>query len=424
VEQDPEELLESVRSVVEIVLGQHVGDVDSDPLQAGLATQRASIVCWDRETGDALTPVLSWQDTRCEDLLKPFEGMSGEIRARTGLRLSPHYGVGKLLWCLSNVQSVQAALADQRLACGPLSSFLLFRLAADRPFKVDPANAGRMLLFNRTDCRWDPELLARFGVPTELLPETVPTLHRFGDLLIGDRKIPLQVVTGDQSAVPFCLGEPCRNTVYVNLGTGAFLQRPVASGSTPPSGILASVILDDGRASIEVFEGTINGAGSALNRYAVPGSEDRLFQTSEPPLFLNGVSGLGSPWWKPQFRSRFTEDGSPAACRDAVAESILFLIRANLETMFQNGEPPQRIVATGGLSGSDELVNRLAGLCSLPVHRLDDLEATAAGVGFLVAGRPSSWSSSKVTLFDPVRDSALSDRYHRWLDAMKQELAR
>jgi glycerol kinase len=172
-----------------------------------------------------------------------------------------------------------------------------------------------------------------------------------------------------------------------------------------------------------VFEGTINGAGSALNRYPASGSEGRLFRTVDPPLFLNGVSGLGSPWWNPRFRSRFTKDASAEACRDAVAESILFLIRANLETMSRDGEPPTRIVATGGLSGSDELIDRLAGLCGLTVHRLDDLEATASGVGFLVAGRPSSWSSSTVTLFEPVRKSGLDDRYHRWLDTMKQELA-
>jgi glycerol kinase len=422
VEQDPEELLESVRSVVEVVLDQHRGRLDSD-VQAGLATQRASIVCWDTKTGDALTPVLSWQDTRCEELLAPFEGMDEEIQARTGLRLTPHYGVGKLLWCLANVTKVQEARANRRLACGPLSSFLLFRLVEGRPFKVDPANAGRMLLFNRADRRWDPKLLELFGVPAELLPQTVPTQHRFGDLSIGDGRISLRVVTGDQSAVPFCLGEPRRDTVYVNLGTGGFLQRPVLPGSTPPDGILASVILDDARASVQVFEATVNGAGSALNRYPVSGSEDRLFRTARPPLFLNGVSGLGSPWWNARFQSRFTSDASVSACRDAVAESILFLIRVNLETMSRDGEPPTRIVAAGGLSGSDELIDRLAGLCGLPVHRLDDLEATAAGVGFLVAGRPSSWSSSPVTLFEPVREPALDDRYHLWLDAMKQELA-
>ena len=91
VEQDPEELLDSVRFAVRMLLGRCSAQVDPAALQAGLATQRASIVCWDRATGRPLTPVLSWQDTRCEKLLEPFASMAMEIQTRTGLRLSPHY---------------------------------------------------------------------------------------------------------------------------------------------------------------------------------------------------------------------------------------------------------------------------------------------------------------------------------------------
>ncbi len=108
----------------------------------------------------------------------PHNQACDEIRRRTGLMPSPHYGAGKLRWCLDEYQEVQAAATEGRLACGPLASFLLFRLVRDRPFLVDPANGCRTLLWNLAAGDWDPDLLEWAGIPREVLPDPVPTLHR------------------------------------------------------------------------------------------------------------------------------------------------------------------------------------------------------------------------------------------------------
>ena len=39
---------------------------------------------------------------------------------------------------------------------------------------------------------------------------------------------PLTVMTGDQSAVLYAYGQPDTDTVYINMGTGVFIQRPSA----------------------------------------------------------------------------------------------------------------------------------------------------------------------------------------------------
>ncbi len=428
VEQDPEELVRSVESSVSTLLGRfgsHAGPVGC---KAGLATQRAGTICWNRETGEPLTPVLSWQDTRGAEILdrfqasSPFPSLDAEIHARTGLRLSPHYGVGKLLWCLQTVPAVKAAQEAGRLACGPLASFLLFRCVDGRPFQVDPANGGRMLLYGRKRS-WDPVLLETFGILPEWLPEPVPTLGRFGRLAGIDGKVELTAVTGDQSAVPFCRGNPSPDTMYINLGTGAFLQQVVQERRVAPEGLLTSVILDDGVETMQVVEGTVNGAASALNLHPAPDGTLDLLSTPAPPLFLNGVSGLGSPWWNARFRSEFVGEGDAQARRDGVAESILFLVRTNLDRIAQAGKRPGRILAAGGLARSEPLMQGLAALCRLPVDRLTDPEATAAGAAFLAAGRPAEWEGAGVERFEPSRRPVLEERYARWTALMEDRLA-
>src|SRR5689334_10090931 len=185
VEQDPEELVASLRSAADQALRQ----IGSREVSAcGLATQRSSLACWDKATGRALAPILSWQDTRAADWLARFEPDAREVERRTGLRLSPHYGASKIAWCLANMR-----LEPESLACGPLASFLAFRLLEERPLVADAANATRTLLFGLEEADWDPWLLERFGIPRAILPQCRPTRAEFGTFACAGRRIPLRV---------------------------------------------------------------------------------------------------------------------------------------------------------------------------------------------------------------------------------------
>ena len=66
VEQDPEELVTSLQAVITKAMTS-LGDRAAQITCAGLATQRSSIVCWDRVTGQALSPAISWQDRRAHE---------------------------------------------------------------------------------------------------------------------------------------------------------------------------------------------------------------------------------------------------------------------------------------------------------------------------------------------------------------------
>ena len=167
VEHDPDELLDSLRQSAEEVAGDYKFD------RAGLATQRSSIVCWDRETGEALSPVLSWQDRRAADWLSAFAKHEERIHELTGLMLSAHYGVSKLIWCLENIPEVAKAHKAGRLKFGPLAAWLAGRLCGQVPNAADPANGSRTLLWDKHQNGWSGELLELFGVPVGCLPEAV-----------------------------------------------------------------------------------------------------------------------------------------------------------------------------------------------------------------------------------------------------------
>lgn len=426
VEQDAEELVSSLESAAREVLRS-----PAVVTGAGLATQRSSIVCWDATTGEALGPVLSWQDRRAAEWMRTLAPPASTIRERTGLFPSAHYGASKLRWCLDHWPRVGAAARSGRLAWGPLAAFLAFRLTERTvgvPACVDPANASRTLLWNLHTRDWDDELLARFGLERAGLPRCVPTTHDHGPLRVAPATR-LRVLTGDQSAALYAFGDPSPEDLYVNLGTGAFAQRPSTPGLTLPERLPASVVLEDPRGVVQVSEGVVNGAGSALawlaseSGTALESSLARwLEDETDPALFLNGIAGLGSPYWVPDYPSRFVGSVTLAARTVGLIESILFLLRVNLEEMNARMPPPRRILCTGGFAGLDALCQRFANLVGIPVERPEQGEATARGVAWLTTARTAPWPSERTDRFDPRTDSRLEQRYSEWRKLLEASL--
>jgi glycerol kinase len=434
VEHDPEEMAASVANAIAGVL-REAGT--RTVVAAALATQRSSVVCWDRRNGLALSPVISWQDRRAAGWLRRLENNAAEIRQRSGLPLSPHYGAAKLRWCLEHLPAVQEAWRAGHLAWGPLASFLIYRLTEERTLCADPANGSRTLLWNLDSADWDPVLTHLFGVPIETLPPCVPTRHAFGHIAGGGRRIPLILASGDQSAALFAVnGNPC-DRVLINLGTGAFMQQALAQ-RPPPSSLLTSLAYQDADTRLYALEGTVNGAGSALAWIAeklglakeelIRNLPEWLTASTAPPLFLNGVGGLGTPYLIPGFRSSFVGDydGRPAEQCVAVIESIVFLLQINLDEAARIVAPPADVIICGGLSRLEGLCQRLADLSGRRLYRPRDHEATAQGLARLLTAseRTAQTDSDQATasIFLPRPNQALQERYRNWRRELETHL--
>lgn len=431
VEQDGNEILASLHKVIKEALDA------PDAVRAtaaGLATQRSSVIAWDRQTGEALSPVLSWQDRREHAWLETLAERSADIHRITGLPLTPHYGASKLHWLLHHNSEVQDAARNGRLAMGPLAAFIVANLTSHYPGLVDHANASRTQLWNLERTEWDRDLLECFGIEKQWLPVTCPIRSTYGRLHADE--IPLKAVNGDQTAALHADGGIAPDAVLVNLGSGGFILKPTGSTLMIHDALLSGLCDSaDGERSY-LLEGTVNGAGAAL-RWAgklhgldtSPAAvSDALQQCPAPQLlFVNSVGGFGSPWWMDGPSPCWRDPGGAVISRPdkasaiaSLVESILFLVMNNLSLLQEIIPGIRQIHISGGLSRQDLVCQKLANLAGLPVMRSNQHEATARGIAWLAAGKPASWVRSSAESFHPKNDGQLLQRYRDATGLLKE----
>jgi glycerol kinase len=431
VEQSPEDILMSLEQAISDVLSQ-ASVKRADIHHAGLATQRSSVLGWERSSGRPLSAVLSWQDTRTREQLSTLACAADDIRRRTGLRLSPHYGASKLHWLLQHNEAAQRARERGDLVVGPLASFLLHHLADTAQDTVDHANASRTQLWDLEQRDWDPGLCELFGVPVELLPACRPICADHGRMVTTG--IPLTAMNGDQTAALYAHGQPGEDTILVNIGTGAFVLLPTGHSPRHHPDLLTGISRSNSRHGDYYLEGTVNGAGAAVQwaeqHFELVNWQSRLphwFETIEtPPVFLNTIGGLGSPWWQSGPAAGFLGCSDmnavpPADALVAVIESIAFMVCTNVAMLRDIQPSAQRIRISGGLSQLDGLCRRIASLSGLEVVRPFQVETTARGIAWLAAGGPGSWKpAGEPAIFEPLADPALAQRQQLFLDGMKR----
>lgn len=423
VEQDPAELLASLRDVLRAALRfseRHGITI----LGAGLATQRSSIVLWDRSSGTPLSPVLSWQDRRAGHAVENLEPHRAEIRARSGLPLTAHYSASKMRWLLDESRS-RWPHPPERLGIAPLATYFVDQLTSDaHKYCIDHSNALRTQLMSLQDLDWDPWLVERFGLDGVPLPRCVPVIANYGTL--DGTSISLNAVIGDQGAAMFSEGALPPGSAIANLGTGGFLLAPCAGPDLQDETLLGGLSVSDEDGCEFLIEGTVNGCGAALawaeNELAIEASsiasmERALESADEPLIFVNSVGGIGSPWWITEQEPYWcdmhgTKIESPRVepAIAAVLESIVFLLHHNYAAL-DKIEPISHIRVGGGLALVDGICHRLASLTKCRVTRSFDVEATASGVAWLAADRPRRWRPDATTVeFAPRRDDGLARR--------------
>lgn len=439
-EQDAEQIRLSVQQVLQSV-AQQLAARCHDVQSAGLIVQRSTVVAWHQHTGKAFYPVLSWQDTRNSLWLNEhIAGQQDRLRELTGLHPNAHYGASKMRWLLDHVDVVQQALADGVLCISPLASFLHWQLvhsalptAAIEPV-VDGVLAARTLLTETGSLHWSPDLLALFSIPENILPTIKPTLASYGFIQVGEAQVPLHLLGGDQSFVALAHGHQHTGAVFINAGTGAFIQRlcdtnTVACGNNVPEKLLCSVLMINATGSAMLaMEGTVNAAASALDwlwqQYALELGTFELeavlletaLETIAVPIFLNRIAASGSPDWLPAGESSFSFAAPLPMSAVAVVESIVFALQRNLD-LIQGMLACEHIVISGGLANVNGFCQRLANVSGLAVLRSDDVEASARGAALqLMPEKPEvnlHWR-----YFYPEVQPLLAARYQAWGVAM------
>jgi len=394
VEHDPDELLAgALEAVSEVVtgLGAAVAGI-------GIACQTESFVLWERGTGRAVSPVVSWQDQRAAELCAAIgeRPEAATISTTTGLVLDPTFSAPKLAWLFAADAVLRERAATGELLFGDVASWLAWHLCGGVAHVTEPSNACRSLLVDLETLRWDAGLLDLFGVPAALLPEIRPSDDpgvRTSDAVVGF-EAPLAAMLGDQPAALYGHGCTSPRMAALTLGTGAFLWLNVgAERPKPPDGVLASVAWDK-RASGSTYalEAFCANAGNALDvfpalGFAAPGSARAPDWSRPHPVVVPAPAGLGTPRWHGADRitvlgasSTTTADDLAAAGIAGVAHQIADALEA---VDARNSVDVLRV--GGGLSAHEGLLQAVADLCGLQLEVAADPEATARGIATLVA---------------------------------------
>lgn len=390
---------------------------------AGLSCQRASVVAFDRVSGEALSDVLSWQDTRAASLLAAAKLDVLDVLARTGMFPTAFHGASKLRWLAQTVRA-----EGSRIMLAPLASFLIARLTG---VSACPATiAQRTLLFDRHAADWDDALIDRFALARSALPPVRPDMDDFGVIRRGGLEIPLTVAAGDQNLLVAARALDAANGL-LNLGTGAFLLVS-GQGIRAPARIQAS--LAPGRASAHDWfvEATVHGAAAAFDWLAAqaltPGPlpwaalDDA---SDDDPHFANAVGGIGSPWWVGDRPPRFSEPPRDAgAAIRSVSDGLAGLLRVNLDALHALGATPKQLTVSGGLTRHPRLLQRIADTLDVALQVEPDAELSLRGLWHLLTGRaPEAPSPATVIAPGPDRERAYR-RYRQWRDFMARWDAR
>jgi glycerol kinase len=402
VEHDVEEIWRSVAEAVTFALNQ--AEVGGDSIAAiGITNQRETTVLWNRATGRPIHNAIVWQCRRTADACAALKAAGHEpfVRKKTGLLLDAYFSGTKIAWLLDNVPGARAHAENGELAFGTIDSFLVNRLTKGETHVTDVTNASRTLLMNLATAEWDPELLALFRVPKEVLPRIVGNAERIavtkGVSFLPDG-IPITGMAGDQQAALF--GQACFDVgdAKCTYGTGAFAlmnigQKPIAS----QHGLVTTVGFRLGKETTYALEGSSFIAGAAVQWLRdglglIHTAKDiealaKKVHTTDSVVFVPALTGLGAPHWDQDARGAIvgiTRGTTAAHLARATLEGIAFSVGDLLRAMqLDAGRPISRLRVDGGAAANDLLMQMQADLAGCEIDRPTELESTGRGAAML-----------------------------------------
>jgi glycerol kinase len=426
VEQDPEEVLETVTGAIAEVLQRAEGEV-----VLGLDHQGESVVAWEADSGRPLTPIVTWQDKRSQEILDRLDeqGTAGEVTERSGMPLDPYFSAGKLAWLLEHDGAVAKARDAGNLRMGTVDSFICDRLGAG--FATDPATASRTQLGAP---EFDPELLEIFGVPAGVLPAIADTAGDLGVLRHESwpMELPLRARCPDQQAALAGAGCVEPGLAKATYGTGVFLLAHAGEEQPQPSGGLLPTVAWRIDGTVEwALDGGVFTAGALMEWLsrdlglaedpAALAAVAEEVEDSGGVRVLPALAGMGAPWWRSDARAVIagaTSGTRPGHVGRAALEAIAWRV-ADILVAVRETVPVEVLRVDGGLTRSSLLLQLQADAGGVAVQP-GAVDATAAGAAALAAVGAGLWESTReigerIPAGEPIEaqaDEAWREREH------------
>jgi len=449
VEQRPWDIWKSQETTMRAAI-KKAGITMADITAIGITNQRETTIAWNRDTGEPVTNAIVWQCRRtagfCDEL--KAEGFDAYITEKTGLLADAYFSGTKMRWMLRNVPEVKSLADAGKLCFGTVDSWLVWNLTGRKVHAIDASNASRTMVYDIKAGQWDNDILERFGIPKNALPEVVPSSGVVGktDASAFGAAVPIAGMIGDQQSALF--GQTClkpgmaKNT----FGTGCFLL--MNTGSTPvasKNGLLTTIAWKRGDEVTYALEGAVF-IGGALCQWLRDGLElfsdaketegmARSVESSGGVYIVPAFVGLGAPHWDPYARGiivGLTRDTNKNHLVRAGLEAIALQCHDVLRSMEEDlAQPLTMLRVDGGASANTFLCQFQADILGCSVTRPACVETTALGAALLAGLATGVWKDDEEiasmwtqgAAFEPKGDAAairnLVEGWHRAVDRAK-----
>lgn len=442
VEHDPMEIWTTQKSMLEQVLEE--SKIEPRQIAAiGITNQRETTVVWNKHTGKPIYNAIVWQDKRTADICEDMKANNLEdyVRAETGLVIDSYFSGTKIKWILDHVDGAREKAEKGELLFGTIDTWLIWNMTAGENHVTDYTNASRTMLYNIRELTWAKPLQEYFQIPSSMLPVVQPSSSLFGEMQIGDTKIPICGVAGDQQAALF--GQACfepgmaKNT----YGTGCFMLLHTGDQlSHSKNGLLTTMACSASDHPQYALEGSIFIAGAAiqwlrdgLGIIKSAAESDKMAESvrdAHDVYMVPAFAGLGAPYWDMYARGAIfglTRDTSREHIVKATLESLAYQTRDVLQAMEQDSDLElKNLNVDGGAVANNYLMQFQADILGVSVERPEVIETTAMGAAYLAGIQIGIWAPEDVAahrrvdrVFNPEMDESIRESlYVGWKKAV------
>ncbi|MDR2740504.1 MAG: glycerol kinase GlpK [Treponema sp.] len=405
-------------------------------LGVGISNQRETALVWDKRSGLPVNDAVVWQCTRGAPICDNLSDYVDEVRAATGLRLSPYFSAAKIAWILEHTKNK----GNKNLCAGTIDSWLVFKLTGN--YKTDYSNASRTQLFNINNLTWDRNICGLFGIDTEILPEVCDSNGDFGSADFEGflpKPVPVRGVMGDSHGALFgqgCLEKGMGKATY---GTGSSVMVNIGDKSVFCKNVVTSLAWGISGKVNYVLEGNINYTGAVIkwlvddvgliSTSREAGALAAQANPADRTYLVPAFSGLGAPYWVNEAKailcgmSRTTGKAEIVrAAEDSIAYQIADVIRVMAE---ESGVALKELRVDGGPTRDRYLMQFQSNILNIPlsVPGYEELSALGAGcmagiaLGFYT---PAIFGEAARIRFEPsMQEAERKERIGGWKEAVR-----
>ncbi len=437
-EMDPEELWRAAKQTIEQALSK--ANLSAQDLAAvGITGQRTTIIVWDRKSGKAIGPGISWQDQR-------GSARANELLAQ-GFFVNAISAASKLESAIDAIPDGRNRMKRGELAWGNVDSFLAWKLSGGKVHATDCSHACTTGYYEVFGGEWDIKLIELQGLDISLFPKIVDTSSVIGltDSKVLGVEIPIGAIIGDQQSAAYAQGCLKPGEGKVTYGTSATCNVNTGSNLVLDSldaGIFPLVLWRRNKEVTYCLEGMVITAGAVFSwlerglKLLKNTSDAAAVGASVPDshgvFFLPALQGLGSPHGQTKsfgVISGLTLGVTEAHIVRAAMEGVAFRVREVIERVYKDSALPQptKLRVDGGAAANDVLMQIQADILGYSVERMTPLEATGFGAALLAGEACGVWAKESTgnirqtsRTFEPQWSQEMRDqRFEEWRVACK-----